>query len=192
MEKNFYLNGELYLCKTSVIKFLNEKNIYVSGNLPNYILDLFLKNNIFQLIIYNNSLNLFIDDINQLIKITEEELEKNFISLHSILKESNYIGQRAKMTKPISIGYGINDSTYVNKINPIILYKHPEFTIIYNDRLPINEFRISILPKVYGFNWFFYGEKYYIYNKKADLYKNIFKNILDNRQKKLDNNGKFK
>ena len=115
-----------------------------------------------------------------LIPISIEQLETEYIDLLTFMKESEYIGQRGKMTQP-SLGGDIQFC--IRK--PIVLYKGKEHMLIYSD---INDFGAmrfgnSIPVDSYDYryvteDWEFYGEQLNIYNKPEKLYRDLIMDSL--------------
>lgn len=202
--ENMYVNGELFIGKNNIIDFLITKRIDVFSNLPKNVLNSMLKKDtFFQLFFDQDNLKLLfhfnLEDNPNIttikknskteitIPITKEELESNFVSLNKILRESSYIGRCGKMQKPALNG----DGSYMKMNNTIVLYKSSNYTIIYNPVLKLflnKELPIEVLDFNYSDGWNFYGEQMSYYNDYKMLYGDIFKDVLNSRQKRKEKN----
>ena len=160
---NIYLNGALYLKKKPEINPLSYKGL----------------SSIHQLIVSEEGMFLRKrscsgDYFEELIEISPEILNKEYINLLTFLKESEYIGKRGKMTKESKGG----DIQFLMR-KPLVLYKGKEHMLIYSDIEDFgglrftNNLPVDTLDYRYTDNWEFFEEQTNIYNNPQKLYRDL-------------------
>lgn len=166
---NIYLNGSLYLKRKPEQNPLSYKGL----------------SNIHQLIILEEGMYLrqrscagyYFDE---LIPVTIEQLDNEYINLLSFLEESEYVGRRAKMVTP-SLG---GDVQFLMR-KPILLYRGTDHIILYSDREDFGKMRFANSIPVDSFdyryigNWEIFGEQSNIYNNPKQLYRDLVMDSLD-------------
>ena len=152
--KKVYLNGSLYLKRKPKNNPLAYKGL----------------SNIHQLLISEEGMYLRQRDCTgdyyeDLIPVTIEQIENEYINLLDFLNEAQYIGRRGKMIKE-SLG---GDIQFCMR-KPIVLYQGKEHILIYSDiedfgglrfgdALPVDTFDYRYVQ-----NWEFFGEQTNIYS----------------------------
>lgn len=171
---NVYMNGSLYLKRKPKEKPLSYKGL----------------SNIHQLIISEEGMFLrqrscagyYFDE---LIPVTSEQLDSEYINLLTFLEEAEYIGQRGKMTSP-SLG---QDIQFIMR-KPIVLYKGKEHMIIYSDINDFGKLRfgksipVDSLDYRYCQSWAFFGEQTDIYSNPKELYRDLVMDSFDLTEEK--------
>jgi hypothetical protein len=184
-------NGELFLRKGkdplhSEMSFLGNIPLihfdYAYGDINCKIYQVVIKeNNMF--IRYRNSDG----QMSGLKKIAKEELERDMIPLTTFLSNAEYIGKYATISH--ELGEEKN-----NSINGIILYKNPEFMIIYDTDLKINknvDLPIRVIDKRSYVDVFIRSENTNKYSDPKTLYHDLFMETLKTT-KEMNNKNKGK
>lgn len=171
---NIYLNGGLYLKRKPKGNPLSYKGL----------------SNIHQLLITDEGMYLrqrscagyYFDE---LIEVTKEQLDTEYINLLSFLEEAEYIGRRGKMVTP-SLG---GDIQFMMR-KPIVLYRGKEHMILYSDIEDFGRLRFEKSIPVDSFdyryvqNWEIFGEPTHIYENPKELYRDLVMDSLDLTEEK--------
>ena len=171
---NVYMNGSLYLKRKPKENPLSYKGL---GNMHQLIISeegMFLRQ--------RSCTGYYFDE---LMKVTQEQLDNEYIHLLTFLEEAEYIGQRGKMTSP-SLGEDIQ----IIMRKPIVHYKGKEHMIIYSDINDFGKLRfgksipVDSLDYRYNQSWGFFGEQTYIYRNPKELYRDLVMDSLDLTEEK--------
>ena len=171
---NIYLNGALYLKRKPQEKPLSYKGL----------------SNIHQLLISEEGMflrqrsctGIYFDE---LIPVTQEQLDNEYINLLTFMQESEYIGRIGKMKKE-SLG---GDIQFILR-KPIVLYKGKEHMLIYSDREDFGGLRfahnipVDSLDYRYSDNWEFFGEQTQIYNNPEKIYRDLVMDSINKTEEK--------
>lgn len=120
-----------------------------------------------------------------LIPVTIEQLEKEYINLLDFLNEAEYIGKKGRMTQSTAAG----DIQFCIR-KPIVLYRGKEHIIIYTDENDFSKLRfghnipIQALDYRYMDNWEYNGEQTNIYNNPQQLNKELIMDSFDLTEQK--------
>lgn len=123
----------------------------------------------------------------ELIPVTEEELENDYIDFMEYLKTANYIGKLGIRTKETKDG----DRSYMSE-PLLVLYQSPTHTITYRNlsffESNENAVPIKILNAKYCSDWKFYGEQKDLYKNPTTLYLELLKESINKNNKNNKNN----
>lgn len=188
--KEIYVQGSLYLRKDPRINreefrdLLYDENFDFSDEyyeeLTEEIIDYDKAKAIYQLVITEEGMflrqrNNIGDYFYKAIPVNEVFLKAHYISLDIFLNEAKYIGKTGRM---IDLAENKSD-LFVNKRNPIILYKSDTHIILYNDAtIYRSKTPIEILDYRYCGNWEYYGEEVDIYKDSNLLYRDLLLDSL--------------
>ena len=194
MEK-VYMQGSLFLKKgpepisREDVEELRNLSYQVTGTeylVEEGTMDYSYVDDIHQLIINENGMYLRRRDCigvyeNELIPITEEQLEEDYIDLLKFLKSAKYIGKYGTRTKETENG----DRSYMDE-QVLVLYQSPTHTIIYEKLLCEEKPIIGVLDSRFYENWDFDENQVDIYNDPAKLYIDLLKESYNMEENKND------
>ena len=172
-----FLNGSLYLKRKPKDNPLAYKGL----------------SNIHQLLISEEGMFLrqsdctgsYFNEKEDLIPITQEQLETEYIDLLKFMEESEYIGRRGKMVKE-SLG---GDIQFMMR-TPIVLYRGKDNMLLYSDiedfggirfgkNIPVDSFDYRYVQ-----NWEIFGEPTHIYENPKELYRDLIMDSIDKTDEK--------
>lgn len=171
---NIYLNGALYLKRKPENNPLAYKGLSCIHQLLVSEEGMFLRKR-------DCTGNYF----DELVPVTQEQLDNGYINLLTFMQESEYVGRRGKMKKE-SLG---GDIQFLIR-KPIVLYKGKEHMLIYSDIEDFGTMRfahnipVDSLDYRYSDNWEFFGEQTNIYNNPQKLYRDLVMDSINKTEEK--------